>query len=78
MAVAVRKPVVEGAIQGADPVHRMSRPDSILIYSEESIMSIQTTLKPREVVACAVLAVITAGLTTLLFIHVLFDAPIVA
>jgi hypothetical protein len=41
-------------------------------------MSIQTTLKTHEVAVCAVLAVVTAGLTTLLFIHVLFSAPIVA
>ncbi len=41
-------------------------------------MSIQTTLNTREVAVCAVIAVMAAGLTTLLFIHVLFSAPIVA
>jgi len=62
------KPVVEGAVEDAGLVHRMSRPESTFICPEENIMSIQTTLRTREVAVCAVLALITAGLTTLLFI----------
>jgi hypothetical protein len=41
-------------------------------------MSTGATLKTHEVVACAALAVVTATMTTLLFIHVLFSAPMVA
>lgn len=41
-------------------------------------MSTGATLRSYEVVVCAALAVVTATMTTLLFIHVLFSAPIVA
>ncbi len=41
-------------------------------------MATGTTLKGFEVVVCAALAVITATTTTLIFIHVMFSAPIVA
>ena len=41
-------------------------------------MSIETTLESREVLVCAMLAVVTATITTLMFINVLFSAPMVA
>jgi hypothetical protein len=37
-----------------------------------------TTLKVTEIVACATLAVLTATTTTLIFVNVLFSAPVVA
>jgi hypothetical protein len=37
-----------------------------------------TTLRMSEIVACAALAVLAATTTTLIFINVLFSAPMVA
>jgi hypothetical protein len=41
-------------------------------------MTTVTTLKLAEIVACAVLAVVTALTTTLIFVNVIFSAPMVA
>jgi hypothetical protein len=37
-----------------------------------------SSLSKSEIVACAALAIVTATTTTLIFVNVLFSAPIVA
>ena len=41
-------------------------------------MTTLTTLKMAEIVACAALAIVTAMTTTLIFVNVIFSAPMVA
>jgi len=41
-------------------------------------MTSMRTLRMREIVACAALAVVTATTTTLIFVSVIFSAPVVA
>jgi hypothetical protein len=45
---------------------------------DETMTTKMTTLGYRERLTCAALAVATAMLTTMLFVHVLFIAPVVA
>jgi len=41
-------------------------------------MTSTTTLRVREIVACAALAVVTVATTALLFVNLFFSAPVVA
>jgi hypothetical protein len=45
---------------------------------EEHAMFTGSNLSMSEIVACAALAIVTAMMTTLIFVDVLFSAPMVA
>jgi hypothetical protein len=45
---------------------------------EEHAMIAGRNLSMSEIVACAALAIVTAMMTTLIFVNVLFSAPMVA